>query len=158
MRSNQKNRVYFAAPLFTQAEKQFNEALADELEASGFDVFLPQRDGIVFTALGDMSPEEKSKRVYELDVREVEEAQVVVAVLDGRVPDEGVCVEIAIACEHRKLTGKRKQILGLKTDTRVLLPGADLNPMIAGNLDAIFRSCDDLLAYLRNQNISAQSH
>jgi len=39
-------KVYFAAPLFSQAEKEFNQNLTDLIEKSGFSVFLPQRDGI----------------------------------------------------------------------------------------------------------------
>lgn len=37
-------RLYLAAPLFTEAERQFNLALATALEAQGHRVFLPQRD------------------------------------------------------------------------------------------------------------------
>ena len=39
-------RIYFAAPLFSQAERTFNEHLAQQLESLGFQVFLPQRDGV----------------------------------------------------------------------------------------------------------------
>lgn len=39
-------RVYFAGPLFSEAERVFNLRLAEKLEAKGYQVFLPQRDGI----------------------------------------------------------------------------------------------------------------
>ena len=38
--------VYLAGPLFSKAERRFNLLLAERLEASGFRVFLPQRDGV----------------------------------------------------------------------------------------------------------------
>ncbi len=38
--------IYFAAPLFCQAEREFNLQLTQELEKQAFIVFLPQRDGI----------------------------------------------------------------------------------------------------------------
>ncbi len=39
-------RVYFAGPLFCEAERVFNLRLAEKLEAKGYQVFLPQRDGV----------------------------------------------------------------------------------------------------------------
>lgn len=38
--------IYFAAPLFSQAEREFNLMLTANLESIGFDIFLPQRDGV----------------------------------------------------------------------------------------------------------------
>jgi len=38
--------IYFAAPLFCQAERSFNLQLTQNWEKQGFTVFLPQRDGI----------------------------------------------------------------------------------------------------------------
>lgn len=146
-----ENFLYFAAPLFNEAEKTFNEDLTHEIEALGYRVFLPQRDGIEFAAIRDISPQERTQKIFELDVRKVEEADIVLAILDGRVPDEGVCVEIAIAHEHRKLTGKKKGILGLKTDTRSLLAEAEINPMIAGIFDNIFQDRSALIRHLRDK-------
>ncbi|GHO62481.1 hypothetical protein KSC_013730 [Ktedonobacter sp. SOSP1-52] len=38
--------IYLAAPLFSQAERIFNEQLTRRLEVLRFTVFLPQRDGV----------------------------------------------------------------------------------------------------------------
>ena len=140
--------VYLAAPLFSVAEKRFNEDLARKLEDAGFRVFLPQRDGLEFAEARALNPHRRAQYIFELDIRKVEESDIIIAVLDGRVPDEGVCVEIAIAFEFRKLTGKRKLIVGLKTDTRTLLHEAELNPMIVGNLDSVFNTSADMLSYV----------
>ena len=38
-------RLYFAGPLFSVQEREFNARLTTSIEALGFDVYLPQRDG-----------------------------------------------------------------------------------------------------------------
>ena len=38
--------IYFAAPLFSAAERRYNLLLTEKLEALNFTVFLPQRDGV----------------------------------------------------------------------------------------------------------------
>lgn len=40
-----RTSVYLAAPLFTDAEREFDARLAARLEGAGYRVFLPQRDG-----------------------------------------------------------------------------------------------------------------
>jgi nucleoside 2-deoxyribosyltransferase len=61
-------RIYFAAPLFSQAERQFNEHLTQHLEARGFTVFLPQRDGAEKDTLAYkmMTPEERGLAIFHL--------------------------------------------------------------------------------------------
>ena len=39
-------KVYFAGPMFNAAEKDFNLRVTNLLEEYGYQVFLPQRDGI----------------------------------------------------------------------------------------------------------------
>ena len=56
--------------------------------------------------------------------------------LDGRVPDEGACVELGIAY------GCGKRCYGFKTDTRTIELGMDLNPMIAGCMTKVFKNYD----------------
>jgi len=38
--------IYLAGPLFSNAERRFNVELTRRLEAIGFEVFLPQHDGV----------------------------------------------------------------------------------------------------------------
>jgi nucleoside 2-deoxyribosyltransferase len=38
-------KIYFAAPLFSSAERAFNSKLTEQLEALGFKVFLPNATG-----------------------------------------------------------------------------------------------------------------
>ncbi len=85
------NRVYFAGPLFNQAEKDFNVELAAVLEEYGYEVFLPQRDGIEAAQLEGKSEEELISMIFDLDSSEVKKADILFMNLDGRVPDEGAC-------------------------------------------------------------------
>lgn len=84
------------------------QALADTLEAAGYDTYLPHRDGmealllpltdsplkhfpLPFRGLADES-------IFCLDVYQlVRECQAVVVSLNGRVPDEGALVEASLA-------------------------------------------------------------
>ncbi|MCL2798576.1 MAG: nucleoside 2-deoxyribosyltransferase domain-containing protein, partial [Firmicutes bacterium] len=73
------HRVYFSAPLFSQAEKEFNEkivGLLESIKADGkqvYRVFLPQRDGFEAVELGGFSGDEKAKKIFEKDIAEVEQ-------------------------------------------------------------------------------------
>ena len=129
-------RVYFAGPLFNQAEKEFNEEIAAVLEEYGYEVFLPQRDGIEAALLEGKSEEELIRMIFDLDSSEVKKADILFMNLDGRVPDEGACVELGIAF------GSGKRCYGFKTDTRAIELGLDLNPMISGCMVKVFKNYD----------------
>ena len=129
-------KVYFAGPMFNQSEKDFNLLLTAVLEKHGYEVFLPQRDGIEAALLEGKTEEELTKMIFALDAGEVKKADIVFMNLDGRVPDEGACVELGIAY------GSGKRCYGFKTDTRSIELGMDLNPMIAGCMIKIFKNFD----------------
>ncbi|WP_433627330.1 nucleoside 2-deoxyribosyltransferase [Halomicrococcus sp. NG-SE-24] len=119
--------VYFAAPLFTEAELEFNKRVCGMLEAEGHDVFLPQRDGLESNVLvEDKSEEEAMQEIFELDRQNVLDADIVTATLDGRVPSEGVCVEMAFAYDHDI------PVIALKTDRRTFGRQEEYNAMLHG--------------------------
>ena len=129
-------KVYFAGPMFNQGEKDFNLKIVKVLEDSGYEVFLPQRDGIEAALLEGKTEEELTEMIFELDDSEVEKADILFMNIDGRVPDEGACVELGIAY------AKGKRCYGFKTDTRSIEKSMDLNPMIAGCMIKIFKNYD----------------
>ena len=147
-------RIYFAAPLFNAAEQRFNARLTWQLEERGHRVFLPQRDGFEMAEVdpnaGPDQAGEMRRKVFQLDSSEVIAADLVLAVLDGRVPDEGVCVEIGIAWATRSGDPSRasRRIVGLKTDARTWLPNDALNPMVSEALDALLTDEAALLAWI----------
>lgn len=126
-------QIYFAAPLFSQAELTFNEQLTETLEADGHEVFLPQRDGIEIAELYEQPDiddvADVMNRIFEIDRDAVYESDVLTAVLDGQVPDEGVAVEIGLAYENDV------PIICLKTDRRTFSPDEPLNAMLWGAMD-----------------------
>ena len=139
---------YFAAPLFSAAERCFNEALTGRLEELGVQVFPPQRDGAErdrepYTS---MAPDEWRKAVFELDRDMVLRSDLVLCVLDGRVPDEGVCVELGMAHACKWMGRAPKTIVGLLTDRRAAFLGEKLNPMVARPLDYSVETEEELLS------------
>ena len=127
-------RVYFAAPLFSESEREYNAKIVDLLESYGYEVFLPQRDGFLAAELENLTEAEKTEMIFQRDRDEVLKADILFMVLDGRVPDEGACVELGIAYAN----GKR--CYGLKSDARSVELDMDLNPMISGCFSRIFRN------------------
>ena len=117
--------VYLAGPLFSEAERRFNLELTHRLEALGFDVFLPQRDGVERDRppFDTMVPEERRHAMFHLDRTRILDADVFLFVLDGRVPDEGACVELGIAYCQKYLQNGEKLLVGLHTDTRAAFIG-----------------------------------
>ena len=129
-------KVYFAAPLFSQSEKDYNLLLTKVLEDHGYEVFLPQRDGYLAAELAGKTEDELTQLIFEKDFSEVMKADIVFMLLDGRVPDEGACVELGIAYAN----GKR--CYGVKTDARSVEINMDLNPMITGCFIKLFKNFD----------------
>jgi nucleoside 2-deoxyribosyltransferase len=110
---------YISAPLFNEMELKFNEEIAGFLEKLGFSTYLPQRDGGEDELLlkePELWPE-TSKRVFQRDVDALKSSSALIMVMDGRVPDEGACVELGMAYAFGKIC------IGLQTDTRRFATG-----------------------------------
>ena len=142
--------IYFAAPLFSQAERAFNILLTEKLEEQGFSVFLPQRDGFEYKQTGDneMTQDEMCQAIFTMDRDKVFEADILLVVLDGRVPDEGACIELGLAYAQKHLLQRDKLLVGLYTDSRPAVLGAKLNAMVQGSLDYIVTNEEDLFSVL----------
>lgn len=136
-------RVYFAAPLFSEAELEYNRRLTERLEEAGHDVFLPQRDGIEIEQLYEKEGIEDTadvmQEIYRIDRDAVYEADVLTALLDGQVPDEGVAVEMGIASENDI------PVIALKTDRRVFSKDEPINAMLWGAMDEYVETADALI-------------
>jgi len=129
-------RVYCAGPLFNQKEREEMALIAETLEVRGYTTFLPQRDGLELTkcveglvASGMALVEANAlmvEAVFSLDVYEIlHGCNVLVANLNGRVPDEGTVSEAAIAWS------RGKPLVGYKADSRSAFGGQD-NPLVTG--------------------------
>ncbi len=123
-------KIYFAAPLFNEMELERNASLAKKLRESGFDVYLPQESGLSAKMIKDKDDTLKvSRSLFEIDKKAIMECDILIIFLDGRVPDEGACVELGMAYAWNK------KCYGYKTDDRSLdFTGTD-NLFIEGCLD-----------------------
>jgi nucleoside 2-deoxyribosyltransferase len=144
--------IYVAGPLFSEAERRFNLDLTVRLEALGFRVFLPQRDGVERDKrpYDAMTPEERRRAMFDLDKSQIITSDAFLFVLDGRVPDEGACVELGIAYCHKWLQDSEKLLIGLHTDSRAAFVGSRLNPMVRVPLDYVTDDVETLLRILSN--------
>ena len=146
-------RVYFASPLFSQGDRDYSLKITHILEEYGYEVFLPQRDGFLAPELAGLNEEEKVTKIFNKDYEEVLKADIFFGILDGRVPDEGLAVELGIAYANNK------RCYGFKTDARSIELDMDLNPMITGCLDKLFYNLNgdaavkELREYLANNKL-----
>ena len=143
-------KLYFAAPLFSEAERRFNVELARKLETRGLLVFLPQRDGAEHDSAHyvALSMEERREAIFAVDRMKILDSDIFLLVLDGRVPDEGACVELGIAYAQKYIEKKDKILVGLLTDSHAAFIQGKVNPMIGQALDRIFYSEAELLSFL----------
>lgn len=142
-------RVYYAASLFNEGERAFNREVVGMIKELGYSTWFPQEDvGLLsdFIEKDGMTLEEARLHIFNMNIREVQDADLVVFCLDGRVPDEGACIEAGIAW------GMNKRIVALKTDFRDGEPGGN-NIMIDGIVADVAGSIDELREMLDRDNL-----
>ena len=109
-------KVYIAGPLFNESERKANIFLRDLLLGWGYETHLPQEEaGIGFALIkNELDREVVREKIFENDVAGVKNCDIFLCVLDGRVPDEGACVELGMAY------ALGKPCVGYKTDQRTM--------------------------------------
>jgi nucleoside 2-deoxyribosyltransferase len=132
-------KIYIAAPLFNETELERNRLMRDFLHRLGFETYLPQEDGgISYDLIKSGAPVEQTrKKIFDNDMQEIKVCGAMLCILDGRVPDEGVCVELGAAY------ALGKPCVGYLTDKRTL---DEFGPslMIEGCLKSIAHSQGEL--------------
>jgi nucleoside 2-deoxyribosyltransferase len=127
-------RIYFAGPLFSAAERDWNVSLASTLRAAGHEVFLPQ----------EQEPGKDAAGIFATDVGGIDWAEGLVAIMDGADPDSGTCWEVGYAY------GKKPIVL-VRTDMRrnAGSGGSGYNPMLTESatirIDAIAAPMDGIV-------------
>jgi len=101
--------IYLAGPLFSLAERRFNEEFAKALERSFFPsmVILPQDHATKI----DETPG-FAERMYCFALDAINHCDAIVAILDGADTDSGTCIEMGYA------KAKGKCVIGVRTDFR----------------------------------------
>jgi nucleoside 2-deoxyribosyltransferase len=105
-----ESTIYWAAPLFTQAEWLWNKLMAAKLQSLGLRVILPQdRSRRMFKKLEPFSP----KLLFDLSRMTIQDghADYVVAILDQADADSGTAFECGLAFD-------RIPVIGVRTDFR----------------------------------------
>ena len=112
-------------------------------------MFLPQDEaGIAYDVIDDSNKLEINKKIFKEDVACIKKSDLLIFDLNGRVPDEGGCVELGMAYAW----GIKS--IGFKTDTRALDYTGDDNLMIEGCMDfKIARSLEELEIMLKEINV-----
>ncbi len=135
-------RVYFAGPLFSAAERDWNEELVAALRKSGHEVFLPQDKETGMDAAG----------IFSTDVGGIDSADAVVAIMDGPDPDAGTAWEVGYAYGKKPIvlvrtdirpgagsSGPYNAMLTEAATIRLELPLAPMARIVAEVLDALRR-------------------
>lgn len=125
-------RIYIAAPLFDEMELQRNLEIATMLEEIGHKVYLPQRDS------GEAATGADRMGLYLDDVKGIRNCDILLALLDGRVPDEGTCFEVGMA------VAQYKPVISYLTDKRSFMSG-HLNVMLEYGSSRILHNREELL-------------
>jgi len=138
----EKHRIYCSGPLFCAEEIGGMNAIAKVLEDAGFQTFLPHRDGLESYVLRFSNSSFLSTipgirnridyAIFSLDVYElIERCRAIVCNLNGRVPDEGMIVEAALAY------AVGKPLVLFKNDLRAPFGGYDnsmLTSLVRGQI------------------------
>ena len=101
-------RIYLAAPLFSEAEREYNRIIAALLKENFFDVYLPQDTGDTHAERG----EQEHFQIFEQNKKALQDADLVVAIIDGADADSGTAWEMGYA------TALGKPVIAIRTDFR----------------------------------------
>ena len=93
-------KVYIAAPCFSEPELDYNQKIAKSIESAGHEVILPQ------------DYKGNTEALYSACIDGVEEADVIVALLNGTDTDSGTSFECGLA------RGMDKFVVGFRSDVR----------------------------------------
>jgi nucleoside 2-deoxyribosyltransferase len=86
-----------------------------------------------------------TKFIFDTDAKEVLGANVVLALLDGPMVDDGTATEIGIFWSEMRHDKSKKGIIGLVTDTRVI---RDRNMIDGKGINLFVRGCVEDVGYV----------
>ena len=104
-------KIYFGSPLFNEMEQMYNAYVVEQIREKYGDkveIYLPQENA----SINDKSGFADSLAIANGDNAYLEEADLLIAVLDGVTPDSGLSAELGY------FYSMNRPILGLYTDTR----------------------------------------
>ncbi|MDP2855848.1 MAG: nucleoside 2-deoxyribosyltransferase domain-containing protein [bacterium] len=120
--------IYWAGPLFTQAERIWNRLCAECLRNKGYHVILPQDEAKKFIQDGQIDFDGIAKDCRQQAI----ECNVMVAILDGADSDSGTSLEVGLRIQSKGI------VIGVRTDFRCSEDG---------QLNAMFRLINKLIYF-----------
>ena len=133
-------KIFLAAPLFCESEREFNSKIAERLRTAGFEAWMAQE-----AAFYKKGPSHVKSKIFKNDLLALRTSDLVVALLDGVDVDTGVAFELGYA--H----ALGKPLIGLKTDSRTFSKKEEVNLMIEVPLKKLCRSTDELIKNLKSK-------
>jgi nucleoside 2-deoxyribosyltransferase len=134
-------KLYYAGPLFTDAERLWNNANVTWLRAHcpAWTVLMPQEFCAAFD--GGVAGKPDFARVYRACVDHLASADVVLAILDGADADSGTSFEMGYA------VARGIPIIGLRTDWRPAEDGSG-NCMLSRSCRQVIKSIEEMSSLL----------
>jgi nucleoside 2-deoxyribosyltransferase len=135
-------KLYFAAPLFTSPEREWNAEITAALRAAGHEIFLPQ----------EQEPDRDAPGIFAGDVGGLDWADGLVAIMDGPDPDSGTSWEVGYAFRKKPIVlvrtdfratqgyeGGYNAMLTQSATIRLHLPSASTTEVVSAVLEALER-------------------
>jgi nucleoside 2-deoxyribosyltransferase/predicted secreted protein len=132
-------RIYFAAPLFSEAERVFNASVARLLRTNLFEVHLPQEAGDD----SDTRDIRDQERLFSFNRTALECSDLIVAIIDGADADSGTAWEMGYAF------AQGKPVIALRTDFRRVGHHEYVNLMLEQSAKVV-GSTEELLTTLQS--------
>ncbi len=134
--------LYYAGPLFTDAERLWNASNATALRAQlpQWTILMPQEFCATFDTGGGGKPD--FGQVYNSCISHLTQATVVLAILDGADADSGTCFEMGYAA------ARNIPLIGLRTDWRPAEDGAG-NCMLTRSCRSVVKSINEAVSEIR---------
>ncbi|MGD0399366.1 MAG: nucleoside 2-deoxyribosyltransferase [Syntrophobacteraceae bacterium] len=140
-------KIYFAGPLFSEAERDWIRSTINKIEAlaaqhgTKSEIIFPY-DLITQSEIDHLGPKAKLE-IFSRCQSHLDDADLVIALLDGSQVDDGTAWEIGYFFARKSLGQK---IIGIRTDFRRAgeSEGGVVNSMVEGACDWIVRSREEL--------------
>jgi nucleoside 2-deoxyribosyltransferase len=141
-------KIYFAGPLFNSGVREFIEQTAAKMKELGIEAWVPH--------MNPSAPPVPAEKVFNKDMTGIEQAEAVVAILDGPMVDDGTACEIGIFWDKMKHEPWRKGIVGWLMDSRTAdigeaSEGHYVNYFLQGCIESsgkIVKTFDEVIAAL----------
>jgi nucleoside deoxyribosyltransferase len=141
-------RIYLAGPFFNDKQNETISRIEDEFDKHGFSYFSPRKSGGVIAHLSPEDRIKESKRIYDKNVEEMINANILFAVVDGR--DTGTVYEMGYfkaLADHFKYKNEKSAAEHKRYSITYTNENFGLNVMLKESVDAHVVGVGDLAGF-----------